>query len=90
MLGAHPVDTPTPTLGTTYAHAPFGFRADYSVSPAFYVAPGGEVKRFPRPGFAHNPPLARNAQFVLRRIVWPARFRRVPDTSSQRLVEPSG
>lgn len=88
MLGAHPVDSPAPVLGTTYAHAAFGFRADYSVGLAFYVAADGKIKRFPRLAYARNPPLARNAQFVLRRIVWPARLDNVPDTSSQRLVEP--
>jgi hypothetical protein len=88
MLGAHPVDSPTPVVGTTYAHAPGGVRADYSLSLHFYVAADGQIRRFPRPAFAQNPPLSENIQFVLRRIVWPARLADIPDTSSQRLVEP--
>jgi hypothetical protein len=88
MLGAHPVDAPTPVTGTTYAHAAGGVRADYSVSLRFYVAADGRIKRFPKPAFTQSPPLAENIQFVLRRIVWPARLARYPDTSSQKLVEP--
>jgi hypothetical protein len=88
MLGAHPVDSATPILGTTYAHAPFGLRADYSVALAFYVAPGGKVRRVPKPPTTRNPPLDANAQFVLRRIAWPATYDKIPNTSSQRLVEP--
>ena len=88
MLGAHPVDSATPIVGTTYAHAAFGFRADYSVSLRFYAAADGRIKRYPTPALAQNPPLFENIQFVVRKIAWPARFERIPDTSSQRLVEP--
>jgi hypothetical protein len=88
MLGAHPVDSPTPILNTTYAHAPLGVRADYSLSRDYSISASGRVRRFPRPPFAQNPPLFENDQFVLRRIVWPARYASIPDTSSQTLVEP--
>ena len=88
MLGAHPVDSPTPILNTTYAHAPLGVRADYSLSRHYSISASGRVRRFPRPPFAQNPPLFENDQFVLRRIVWPARYASIPDTSSQTLVEP--
>jgi hypothetical protein len=83
MLGSHPVDTPDPVLGTTYAHAPVGSRADYSLSLAF--APGTSHP-FPAPQFAENPPLARNAQFVLRKVAWPKRLAAEPETASTRLV----
>jgi hypothetical protein len=88
MLGAHPVDAPTPVVGTTYARAPGGVRADYSLSLRFYVAADGRIRRYPKPRFARNPPLSENLQFVLRGIAWPARLDSFPDTSSQRLVEP--
>ena len=88
MLKPHPVDSPTPVLHTTYAHAPWGVRADYSVSPHYELVAGGRVRRFPKPVFAQNPPLFANVQFVVRRIVWPARLEKFPETSSQTLVEP--
>jgi hypothetical protein len=90
MLGAHPVDSPTPVLYTTYAHAPYGWRADYSLALRFYPVPGpdGRPRRFPLPALARNPPRAENDQFVLRPIVWPARLALTPSTASQRLIEP--
>ncbi len=90
MLGAHPVDAPDPVLYTTYAHAPYGWRADYSLALRYYPAPGpdGRPRRFPRMPYAVNPPIAGNDQFVLRRIAWPKRLDSYPDTASQTLVEP--
>jgi hypothetical protein len=90
MLGAHPVDSPTPVLFTTYAHAPSGLRADYSLALRYYPVPGpdGRPRAFPRPRYAQNPPLAENDQFVLRRIAWPPRLASTPSTASQTLVEP--
>jgi hypothetical protein len=88
MLGSHPVDSPTPLLYTTYAHAPYGVRADYSVSFRFYPSAGGPPRRYPTPAHAVNPPLSANGQFVLRKIDWPRRLASVRDTSSQALVEP--
>jgi hypothetical protein len=35
-----------------------------------------------------NPAVHENVEFVLRRIVWPARLARYPRTASQTLVEP--
>jgi hypothetical protein len=88
MLGSHPVDSPTPVLGTTYAHAPYGIRADYSLTFHYELRADARIVRYPTPAFAKNPPLFVNGQFVLRRIVWPQRLANVPDTASQRLVEP--
>ncbi len=90
MLGSHPVDSSTPVLHTTYAHAAYGVRADYSLSLRFYPrpGPGGRPVPFPRPSYARNPPLLQNDEFALRRIVWPPRLADVRDTGSQRLVEP--
>jgi hypothetical protein len=90
MLGSHPVDSPTPVVYTTYAHAPYGLRADYSIALRLYPVPGpdGRFRRFPRPLYARNPPLFKNNQFLLRRIVWPARLGSTPQTASQTLVEP--
>jgi hypothetical protein len=89
MLGRHPVDSLDPVVGTTYAHAAYGGRADYSLSLRYTPsAIPGRVRPYPRPPFAVNPPLARNYQFVLRRIRWPRRLSAYPDTASERLVEP--
>jgi hypothetical protein len=90
MLGAHPVATLMPVVFTTYAHAPYGWRADYSLALRYYPVPGpdGRPKRVPRPPFAVNPPMAENDQFLLRRIAWPARYGSTPETASQTLVEP--
>jgi len=88
MLGSHPVDAPTPLLYTTYAHAVYGLRADYSLSLRYVAGPGGAARAAPRPLLAVGPPLRRNDQFALWRIRWPARLRRFPDPSSQALVEP--
>ena len=88
MLGSHPVDSPTPVLNTTYAHAPYGVRADYSLSLHYYRTPAGQYTSYPKPAFAVNPPVYADVQFVLRTIVWPKRLHKIPDTSSQTLVEP--
>lgn len=90
MLGAHPVDAPDPVLYTTYAHAPYGWRADYSLALRYYPLPGpdGKPRRFPRPLYARNPPVAENDEFALRRIVWPKRLDSYPKAASQTLVEP--
>jgi hypothetical protein len=90
MLGSHPVDSIVPVTYTTYAHAPYGWRADYSLALRYYPVPGrdGRPRRFPRPPFAQNPPLAQNDEFLLRRIVWPTRLASTPKTASQTLVEP--
>jgi hypothetical protein len=87
MLGAHPVDSPSPVLNTTYAHAPYGWRADYSLSLRYDPVPGrdGRPRRFPRPLYARNPPVAESHQFVLRRIAWPAHLAATPQTASQTL-----
>jgi hypothetical protein len=88
MLGSHPVDTPTPLLYTTYAHAVYGLRADYSLSLHYVSEPGATTRLAPRPLLAVGPPLRSNDQFELWRIGWPARLRQIPDASSQALVEP--
>lgn len=89
MLGDHPVDSPTPLLYTTYAHASFGWRAEYSLSLRYQLNANPRVRRLVAPsGFAVDPPLFENAQFVLRKISWPARYSSVSDTSSTALVEP--
>jgi hypothetical protein len=90
MLGSHPVDAPDPVLYTTYAHAPYGWRADYSLALRYYPlpGPGGQPRRFPRPLYARNPPVAENDEFALRRIVWPKRLDSYPKAASQTLVEP--
>ncbi len=90
MLGSHPVDAPDPVVYTTYAHAPFGWRADYSLALRYYPLPGpdGRPRPFPLPPAARNPPVAENDQFALRRIVWPKRLASYPGTASQTLVEP--
>lgn len=89
MLGDHPVDTPRPVRYTTYAYAPPGVRADYSLSLRDYPSNDPDQHRpFPVVGFAQNPPLFSNDQFVLRRIVWPRRYDGYADTSSERLIEP--
>lgn len=89
MLGRHPVNSPTPVLYTTYAHAPYGLRADYSLAPRYYPVPGPHGPRaFPRPVYARDPPVAKNSQFVLRRIVWPPRLASTQQTASETLVEP--
>jgi hypothetical protein len=85
MLGDHPVDSPTPVLSTTYAHANYGVRARYSLS-LRYV--GNDPRRGPAPvpPFADPRPLFENSLLVLRRIDWPRRYRSIPDTASVRLV----
>lgn len=87
MLGSHPVDSPNPVITNTYAHAPYGRRADYSI--ALRYALGLHVLRPLAPVlYARNPPLFENDQFVIRRIQWPARLASAPSTASQTLVEP--
>ena len=88
MLGSHPVDASAPLLYTTYAHAVYGLRADYSLSLRYVAGPDGRVRAAPRPLLAVGPPLRRNDQFALWRIRWPARLQRFPDPSSPALVEP--
>ena len=89
MLGAHPVDSPEPILNSTYAHAPYGLVARYSLSLRMTQTPDPAQASPVAPIlYARDPPVAENSQFVLRRIVWPARVHEPPDTSSQTLVEP--
>jgi hypothetical protein len=88
MLASHPVDSPEPVLHTTYAYAPYGLRAAYSLSYRYYVGPSPARRRFPVPRFAVNPPVFENQVFVLRRIAWPAALSSYPETASRRLVEP--
>ncbi len=89
MLGNHPVDAPDPVLSTTYAHAPYGTRAQYSLSLRYALNPNPRIK-VPVPPILHaqNPPLFENDQYVLRRVVWPAGQAGVPTTASRKLVEP--
>jgi hypothetical protein len=42
----------------------------------------------PRPPFATDPPVFSNAEYLLRRIRWPARLGNVAETASPVLVEP--
>ena len=87
MLGDRPVDTPTPVVHTTYAHANLGFRADYSLSVRSLLI---DHRYVPVPArlYAVDPPVFENSMFVLRRIVWPKRYKNIPDTASVRLVQP--
>jgi hypothetical protein len=87
MLGDHPVDAPNPLVGTTYAFARYGLRADYSLSVRYYPsATGAKVPFLPRL-FAANPPLFENSQFVLRKVDWP-KGDSTPTTASTALVQP--
>lgn len=88
MAGAHPVDAPQPVLATTYAYAPYGLRAQYSLAFSHIPTPSGPQPMAAVPPYAVNPPLAENSRFALRRINWPARLHAVPQTASQALVEP--
>ncbi len=92
MLGDHPVDAVDPVLDSTYAHAPGGLRADYSLAWRYVPNPDPRVRRpLAATGFAIDPPVAENDRYVLRRIVWPvppSRYAAIPDTSSTQLVEP--
>jgi hypothetical protein len=65
-------------------------RAPRQAGPVVAAAVGlsAPPRRFARPPFSRNPPVVQNDEFAVRRIVWPARLSTVPDTSSQRLVEP--
>jgi hypothetical protein len=87
MLGSHPVDSPTPVLGTTYAHANYGVRADYSLSLRYYPNANPAIKiPYPPKLYAVNPPLFENSTFVVRRIVWPRKYDWIPDSALQRLI----
>lgn len=88
MLGSHPVDTPTPLLDTTYAHAIYGLRADYSLSQRYASTTDGTARPAPRPLFAAGRPLRSNDQFQLWRIAWPKKLDQIPSAASQTLVEP--
>jgi hypothetical protein len=89
MLGDHPVDSAVPVLHTTYARADNGLRASYALSWRYYPNADARVKvPYPAKLFAQDPPLFENAQFVLRKVDWPARYNSVPDTASTKLVEP--
>ena len=87
MLARQPVDSGDPVVGTTYAHAPYGERADYSLSYRYYLGPGPK-RPYPVPLFAVGPPVFENGVVVLRRIKWPARYASYPHTASRKLVEP--
>ena len=88
MLGSHPVDASVPLLGTTYAHANYGLRADYALSLVSVPHAGGAATPAPRPLFAAGPAMRHNAQFALWRVRWPAKLARIPSTATQALVEP--
>jgi hypothetical protein len=90
LMAARPVSAPGPVLFTTYAHAPKGIVARYSIAPR--KVPSRDPTRaplYPRPGWAVDPPVRENSQFVLRRIeVPPGPWRKVPDVSSLRMIQP--
>jgi hypothetical protein len=86
MLGDHPVDSPTPIVGTTYAHARGGVRADYSLGLRYDPNPNPNVKRPVPPQWYAGPIVFENSEFVLRKVQWPARLDAIPDTSSTLLV----
>ncbi len=90
LMAARPVSAPGPVLFTTYAHAPKGIVARYSIAPRKVASRDPtHAATYPRPGWAVDPPVRENAQFVLRRIeVPPGPWRTVPDVSSQRMVQP--
>ena len=72
MVGSHPVESSDPIVGTTYAHANGGYRADYALTQRYNPAYGPESTVPLAPvWFAVNPPVDENSQFVLRRVVWP-------------------
>jgi hypothetical protein len=90
LLGSHPVDAPQPVLHTTYAHATFGLRADYSLALRYRPTkdPRHPVAISPQ-GFAVGPPVFQNDRYVLRRIAWPrtGKWASFPRTASDKLVE---
>ncbi|MGB9185126.1 MAG: hypothetical protein WCB67_13775, partial [Solirubrobacteraceae bacterium] len=88
MLSSHPVDASSPVLDTTYAHAIYGLRADYSLSLRYLASSSGRVRPAPRPLYAVGRPLDSNDQFQLWRIRWPARLGSIPSAASRTLVEP--
>jgi hypothetical protein len=71
LLAAHPLDSPSPVLYTTYPHVAFGQRADYALgaSPglATQLRAGGHV--LPSPPGRLGPVVFANRQFVLRRVL---------------------
>jgi hypothetical protein len=92
MLGDHPVEAIQPVVGTTYAFARFGLRADYAL--AWHYAPNVDPRYgppLPPVSYARDPALFENNRYVLRRIRWPTKPPKLasfPDTSSTALVEP--
>jgi hypothetical protein len=88
MLGNHPVDATDPVVSTTYAHAPYGTRAEYSLA-LRYASSSSKLKRpAPLPLYTENPPVFENDVFVLRRVAWPVRLAAVRSAASRKLVEP--
>jgi hypothetical protein len=82
MLGSHPVDSFEPVLNTTYAHAVPGYRATYALSLTVNPATG---LPYPAARFTARRPVFENSAYVLRKVVWPARYDSVPRTASQSL-----
>ena len=78
------MDSPSPLLSTTYAHAPYGLRADYSLSFSKTVV-GDRLLPTPRPKYAVGRPLFANTSYELWRLRVPSG---VPATASRRLIEP--
>lgn len=90
-LAPRPLTGIDPQYGTTYAQVPRGPKADYSL--ALRYPAGTEYDRdrqeFEPVPFAVGRPVRQNSRFVLRRLVFPpALARRLPDTASQRMVQP--
>jgi hypothetical protein len=89
MVGSHPVESSDPIVGTTYAHAAGGYRADYALAQRYNPAYGPESKVPLAPEwFAVDPPVDENSQFVLRRVVWPktGRYASYTDNASTHLI----
>ena len=70
LLADHLLTAPDPVRGG-YPAPPFGTRADYSLSLTYVPGPGGSRRPVParRPPDTVDPPLRRNAELVLRRVV---------------------
>jgi hypothetical protein len=85
FMADHPLVTSAPLLGTTYPHAPYGYQATYSLalSPALNDQFAKSGSAIPRLRDTLEPPLRRNAEFVLRRIAAPAG----PSRASRRMVQ---
>jgi hypothetical protein len=89
MVGSHPVSSSDPIVGTTYAHANGGYRADYALAQRYNPADGPESKvPLPPAYFAVDPAVDENSQFVLRKVVWPKRgkYALYTDNSSTHLI----